>query len=240
MVQVPRASQFQRPRASFGLRALVLVASVAAALCAAEKFGLTAFLAGHWRKLQVVTCTSEADLDRAGVRGVIVSPVSRQAAKKAAAKKKPIEDGDTVYIKMHTGLYIGELDGTSKKEWVKARGKKKDENHALTIEKKGGGTIESGDWIFLVMPLTVTNGTKIHLDCLGSAVRARYYDQRGQWQRIMIVKEEGGPIYSGDKIYLKGHQGEYIDGNPLEKASDGEVKCRWRDQGNWQLMTIEA
>merc|ERR1719401_3269879 len=37
-------------------------------------------------------------------------------------------------------------------------------------------------------------------------------------------------------IFLRGHQGEYIDANPLEKASDGEIKARWRDEGDWQVM----
>ena len=34
-----------------------------------------------------------------------------------------------------TGRYVGELDGTTKLEWVKARGKAKDKEHALKIEK---------------------------------------------------------------------------------------------------------
>ncbi|CAK0877546.1 unnamed protein product, partial [Prorocentrum cordatum] len=90
--------------------------------------------------------------------GAHAERVTVHAAKKAAAKQ-PIEAGDTVYIRVHTGS--------------------KDKDHALTIEKKGGGTIESGD------------------------------------------------------------QGEYLDGNPLDRAPDGEVKSRWRDEGEWQVLTIE-
>lgn len=169
--------------------------------------------------------------------------VAMHAAKKKAAKGgSPIEAGDTIYIKVHTGRYIGELDGTSRKEWVKARGTKKDDKHALTIEKAGGGPIESGDTIKIMMPLSVTNGTKIHMDIVGSAVRARYYDPRGEWQKMTIIKQEGGPICDGDTIFIRSvfmNGRDYMDANPLEKAADGEVKCRWPDEGEWQVMTIE-
>lgn len=179
-----------------------------------------------------------------GVRTV----VAMAAAKKKKALGEPIADGDTVYIKVHTGRYVGELEGTSKKEWVKARGKKKDDDHALTIEKRGGGEVETGDQIKLVMPLSVTNGTKVHMDVVGSAVRARYYDPRGEWQKITIIKyykdveKEGPVIRNGDTIFLKSvfmNGRDYLDANPLEKAPDGELKCRWPDEGEWQVMTIE-
>jgi len=168
--------------------------------------------------------------------------VACRAAKKKAAGGEPICDGDTVFIKVQTGRYIGELDGTSRKEWVKARGTKKDEDHALTIEKPGGGEVESGDMIKLVMPLTVTNGTKVHMDIVGSAVRARYYDPRGEWQKMTIVKQEGGTIRDGDKVFIRSvfkNGRDYMDANPLEKIADGEVKCRWPDEGEWQALTIE-
>lgn len=166
--------------------------------------------------------------------------VACHAAKRSEGE--PICDGDTVYIKVKTGRYIGELDGTSRKEWVKARGQKKDAEHALTIEKPGGGEVQSGDMIKIVMPLAVTNGTKIHMDIVGSAVRARYYDPRGEWQKMTIVKQEGGTIRDGDKIFIRSvfmNGRDYMDANPLEKIADGEVKCRWPDEGEWQVMTIE-
>eukprot|EP00913_Durusdinium_trenchii_P020890 g19628.t1 len=143
-----------------------------------------------------------------------------------------IMHGDTVYIKVMTGRYVGELDGTTKLEWVKARGKQKDKEHALTIEKMNNRDepVKNGDVVMFVMP------TGVHMDVLGSAVRARYYDPRGEWQKITI---DGGDIYSGDQIFLRGHQGEYLDANPLERAPDGEVKARWRDEGEWQVMWIE-
>eukprot|EP00930_Biecheleria_cincta_P004250 TRINITY_DN10514_c0_g2_i2.p1 TRINITY_DN10514_c0_g2~~TRINITY_DN10514_c0_g2_i2.p1 ORF type:complete len:219 (+),score=47.60 TRINITY_DN10514_c0_g2_i2:90-746(+) len=159
--------------------------------------------------------------------------VPRQAAKKQTGV--PIKHGDTIYIKTMTGRYVGEIDGTTKLEWVKARGTKKDENHAIKIEKMGDKEtpIENGDTVMLVLP----NGQ--HMDVLGSAVRARHYDPRGQWQRITIVKQDGGQIFAGDQIFLRGHQGEYLDANPMERAPDGEVKARWRDEGEWQVMYIE-
>mmetsp|Transcript_1941 Transcript_1941/g.2110 ORF Transcript_1941/g.2110 Transcript_1941/m.2110 type:complete len:137 (-) Transcript_1941:143-553(-) len=134
-----------------------------------------------------------------------------------------------------TGRYVGELDGTTKLEWVKARGKQKDKEHALKIEKvtNRDEPVKNGDVVMFVMP------TGVHMDVLGSAVRARYYDPRGEWQKITIVKQDGGDIYSGDQIFLRGHQGEYLDANPLERAPDGEVKARWRDEGEWQVMWIE-
>mmetsp|Transcript_34748 Transcript_34748/g.110484 ORF Transcript_34748/g.110484 Transcript_34748/m.110484 type:complete len:241 (+) Transcript_34748:86-808(+) len=179
--------------------------------------------------------------------GLILQSASREGSlvRVQAARKKagsPISDGDTVYIKVMTGRYIGELDGTSRKEWVKARGTKKDADHALTIEKPGGGEVSSGDTIKLVMPLTMTNGTKIHMDIVGSAVRARHYDPRGEWQKMTIVKQEGGTICDGDTIFIRSvfmNGRDYMDANPLEKAADGEVKCRWPDEGHWQKMTIE-
>ncbi|CAE7335927.1 BPM1 [Symbiodinium sp. KB8] len=63
----------------------------------------------------------------------VVSSVQLRAAKKSTGE--PLMHGDTVYVKVMTGRYIGELDGTTKLEWVKARGTKKDKEHALTIEK---------------------------------------------------------------------------------------------------------
>mmetsp|Transcript_62545 Transcript_62545/g.117004 ORF Transcript_62545/g.117004 Transcript_62545/m.117004 type:complete len:229 (+) Transcript_62545:57-743(+) len=162
-----------------------------------------------------------------------VTRVLLRAAKKS--KGETIMHGDTIYIKVMTGRYVGELDGTTKLEWVKARGTKKDKEHALTIEKMNNRDepIKNGDVVMFVMPQGV------HMDVLGSAVRARYYDPRGEWQKITIVKQDGGEIYSGDQIFLRGHQGEYLDANPLERAPDGEVKARWRDEGEWQVMWIE-
>eukprot|EP00438_Fugacium_kawagutii_P006460 Skav224964 [mRNA] locus=scaffold3893:6287:8477:+ [translate_table: standard] len=105
-------------------------------------------------------------------------------------------------------------------DMTQARGKQKDKEHALKIEKvtNRDEPVKNGDVVMFVMP------TGVHMDVLGSAVRARYYDPRGEWQKITI---DGGDIYSGDQIFLRGHQGEYLDANPLERAPDGEVKVPW-------------
>merc|ERR1712079_565424 len=82
----------------------------------------------------------------------------------------------------------------------------------------------------------------VHMDIVGSAVRARYYDPRGEWQKMTIVKQEGGVIRDGDKIFIRSvfkNGRDYMDANPLEKIADGEVKCRWPDEGEWQVLTIE-
>eukprot|EP00931_Biecheleriopsis_adriatica_P074316 TRINITY_DN483_c0_g3_i2.p1 TRINITY_DN483_c0_g3~~TRINITY_DN483_c0_g3_i2.p1 ORF type:complete len:223 (+),score=51.53 TRINITY_DN483_c0_g3_i2:64-732(+) len=219
------------PRSTAVMR---LCALAAAAFAAWQHLGQdSAFLPGQAVSSRV-SVRSGKDL-LAGQEDTNNRPVMviRHAAKKSSGE--PIKHGDTVYIKVMTGRYVGEIDGTTKLEWVKARGTKKDKEHALTIEKMGDKDepIQNGDTVMFVMP------TGVHLDVLGSAVRARYYDPRGQWQKITIVKQDGGPIYAGDQIFLRGHQGEYMDANPLERAPDGEVKARWRDEGEWQVMWIE-
>jgi len=216
--------------------ALLLLCDTAAWRLAASA---PCFAAGSRLRKSTVSRSSFTGLALVGDRG---DRVVLFAAKKKASGAAPICDGDKVYIQVHTGRYIGELDGTSRKEWVKARGTKKDELHALTIEKAGGGEIESGNTVRLVMPLAQTNGTKIHMDIVGSAVRARYYDTRGEWQKMTIIKQTGGVIRDGDQVYLRSvfkNGRDYMDANPLEKAPDGEVKCRWPDEGDWQVMTIE-
>jgi len=83
------------------------------------------------------------------------------------------------------------------------------------------------------------------MDVVGSAVRARYYDPRGKWQEITIIKKDAEPgevIKDGDTIFLKSvfmNGRDYLDSNPLDKSPDGEVKCRWPDEGDWQIMSIE-
>ncbi|CAJ1361021.1 unnamed protein product [Effrenium voratum] len=85
--------------------------------------------------------------------------VQLRAAKKATGDT--IMHGDTVYIKVMTGRYVGELDGTTKLEWVKARGTKKDKEHALTIEKMNNRDepIKNGDVVMFVMPSQVCTWT---------------------------------------------------------------------------------
>ena len=58
--------------------------------------------------------------------------------------------------------------------------------------------------------------------------------------KLTIFKKDGeGPIESGDAIFIKGPGRDYLDSTPPEKIPDGEVKARWPDQGDWQIMWIE-
>jgi len=145
---------------------------------------------------------------------------------------------------MWTGKYLGDLDDTEDKfgypVWVKARGDEKDDDHALIIEKvdaagrqraSAQSPINSGDLVRFVM------NTGAHMDVVGTGVRARWYDTAGLYQQVTIIKQEGGLIQDGDIIFLRGHQGEYIDAQP--NTPDGEVKARWKDEGDWQQIVIE-
>lgn len=228
-------------------RRLCLLGATVAAFCAAASWSFI------WHYSSDMRASRRPDVSSRGSRTIAVgcpgirlrsrsdgcnrpSLVRRHAASKGKALGDVISDGDEVYIKTWTGRYIGEIDGTTKKEWVKARGKKKDRDHCLIIEKFEGGEVRSGDIIYIVMP----NGA--HMDVMGSAVRARYYDPRGEWQKLQIIKQQGGVIRNGDKIFLRSvykNGRDYLDAQPLEKAPDGEVKCRWPDEGDWQIMTIE-
>jgi len=148
--------------------------------------------------------------------------------------------GDSIWLRAHTGMYIGDLDLDATNDfdfpiWVKARGRSKDQKNELRIEKAEDMEVpvESGDVVRLVVIQT-----GVHMDCVESAVRARWYDDgQGQWQRIAIVKKEGGVIRSGDTVFLRGWQGAYIDAQP--GTEDGDIKCRWHDEGEWQAFTID-
>merc|ERR1719473_1000325 len=91
-----------------------------------------------------------------------------------------------------------------------------------------GKDVRSGDVIFL----KTRSGKGNHIDVEGVRVRARWQSQ-GQWQALTIEKENGGPVYSGDVIYLKAHSGNHID------IVNGSVQSRWSDFGLWQAMKIE-
>eukprot|EP00931_Biecheleriopsis_adriatica_P074315 TRINITY_DN483_c0_g2_i1.p1 TRINITY_DN483_c0_g2~~TRINITY_DN483_c0_g2_i1.p1 ORF type:complete len:217 (+),score=47.50 TRINITY_DN483_c0_g2_i1:55-705(+) len=213
-------------RSSVLLRSLALVAT---ASCAWH--GLLDRLLGHG--VSEHTFVQGPGMHRLGAyRGEKTCRVILEAAKKKSGET--ISHGDTVYIKCHTGKYIGELDGTTKIEWVKARGTKKDKEHALKLERdRGDGPVESGDTVMIVMP------NEKHIDVMGSAVRARNYNPRGEDMKLTIVKKEGGPIHSGDQIFIKGPGRDYLDGSPPTLIPDGEIKARWPDQGDWQVMWIE-
>eukprot|EP00403_Amphidinium_massartii_P026479 CAMPEP_0178392578 /NCGR_PEP_ID=MMETSP0689_2-20121128/11750_1 /TAXON_ID=160604 /ORGANISM="Amphidinium massartii, Strain CS-259" /LENGTH=289 /DNA_ID=CAMNT_0020013155 /DNA_START=47 /DNA_END=916 /DNA_ORIENTATION=- len=162
---------------------------------------------------------------------------------KTSTSKEVVYDNDVVYLRMHTGKYLGDLDDDEDRfnypVWVKARGDHKDDNHALIVEKEmrrqqsgpDADVIQSGDVVRFIMK------TGAHMDVVGSGVRARYRDPQGQYQAITIIKQQGGPIRDGDEVFLRGFQGEYIHANP--NTPDGEVKAQWKDEGKWQRIVIE-
>ena len=73
----------------------------------------------------------------------------------------------------------------------------------------------------------------MHIDIEDEDVRARYDDQDGLWQRLILEKDSDGPILSGDSIYLRAHTGKYID---VETAV---ARARYDDHGDWQRFVIE-
>jgi len=97
-----------------------------------------------------------------------------------------------------------------------------------TTLQSNSDSIQSGDTVFL----RVQAGTGNHLDVEGSAVQARW-KARGHWQAIIMEKKAGGPITSGDTVYLKTHTGAHID------VQGETVQARWEDQGDWQAMKIQ-
>merc|ERR1711981_395709 len=66
--------------------------------------------------------------------------------------------------------------------------------------------IQSGETIFL----QTRSGNGNHIDVQGSEVQARWQSQ-GNLQSIVIEKQNGGTVYSGDTVYLKTYSGNHID-----------------------------
>merc|ERR1719258_184097 len=62
--------------------------------------------------------------------------------------------------------------------------------------------------------------------------QARWQSQ-GNLQSIVIEKQNGGTVYSGDTVYLKTYSGNHID------VTDKAVQARWHDLGSWQALVIE-
>jgi len=152
---------------------------------------------------------------------------SSPVAKKVTAST-PVLSGDTVFFLTRTGKYI---DVEQHRDDLRARGVEKGQREAFILKKDGGGTtINSGD----VINLQCWMGQ--WLDFMGNLVRARHKDRNtaGQSGKIRIKNQAGsGPIRTGDVVFLHGHQGKVLD---VEKE---DVKCRWPDEGDWQVLRIE-
>jgi len=86
----------------------------------------------------------------------------------------------------------------------------------------------SGDIIFL----KTRSGNGKHIDIEGTAVQSRWESQ-GNWQAIIIEKEGGGSIRTGDAVFFRVHTGAYID------VTERTSQARWNDRGAWQAITIE-
>lgn len=92
----------------------------------------------------------------------------------------------------------------------------------------GTVAVQSGDTVFL----RTHAGTGNFLDIEGQAVQARWGD-RGDWQALVIEKNGGGDIHSGDTVFLTAHTGARVD-------VDGEyVRARWSEKGAWQSLVVE-
>merc|ERR1712035_169384 len=137
---------------------------------------------------------------------------------------KPVNSGDTIYLKGHEGFHI-EVE----QEDVLARWNDQGVWQTLIIEKAGGGAVLSGDTVFF------RTHKNAHIDVEGEDVRARYDDQ-SDWQKFVIEKASGvgEMIYEGETIYLRSHTGKYVD------VKDSFVRARYEEKGDWQALTIET
>merc|ERR1712070_393352 len=76
------------------------------------------------------------------------------------------------------------------------------------------------------------SGTSEMIDVEDSKVQARWAS-RGTLQALVIEKDNGGMISSGDVVYLRSQADKHIE-------VEGEaVQSRWKDHGAWQAMVIE-
>jgi len=90
--------------------------------------------------------------------------------------------------------------------------------------------IQSGNTVYL----KTRSGSGAYIDVENTdTVRARF-DDRGSWQAIVIEKDDGVFVSSGDIVHLKSaNTGTYMD------VQGTQVRARWNDKGAWQAMTVE-
>jgi len=135
-----------------------------------------------------------------------------------------VQSGDTIFLKTRSGNgnHI-DVQGSA----VRARWESRGNWQAMKILKKHGGSVHSGDLIYL----RAHTGSQI--DVTGEAVQARFDDQ-GTWQALVIEKRTGsGAIMPEDVVCLKAHTGKLLD------VDDALVRARWSDCGDRQAMRIE-
>jgi hypothetical protein len=90
-----------------------------------------------------------------------------------------------------------------------------------------GRAIQSGDTIFLK---SEARGT--YLDVEDSVAQIRW-DEQGSWQELVIEKNGGPTIQSGDSIFLRARNGKYLH------VDDRAVQALWDDMGTWQTLVVE-
>jgi len=96
----------------------------------------------------------------------------------------------------------------------------------LVVEKRfGSGAILPDDVVCF------RAHTGLHLDVQDQAVRARF-DDCGDWQAMLIQKEELGAIFSGDSIHLAAHTGKLLE------VEGSIVQARWDEPGWWQTFQM--
>jgi hypothetical protein len=158
----------------------------------------------------------------------IVGPVTTTTAVATTAtttgELTGIRSGDTVFLKTLSGVgkHI-DVEGTV----VRARWESQGDWQALVIEKEGGGSVSSGDIVYLKAH------TGAHIDILDESVQARWTD-KGSWQALTIEKRTGhGAVLPGDDVCFKAHTGKRLD------VQDDIIRARWSECGDWQTMRID-
>merc|ERR1711981_1408091 len=98
---------------------------------------------------------------------------------------------------------------------------------AMSIVKEMGGSVKSGDAVFL------RAHTGAYIDVSGESVQARWAE-KGDWQKLIIEKRGGdGPILPNDLVCFRAHTDKYVH------AQDSVLKAMWNECGDWQSMQIE-
>jgi len=135
-----------------------------------------------------------------------------------------IQSGDTVFLRTLSGKGgMIDIQGSAvQSRWV-AHGNWQ----AISIEKENGGSINSGDIVFL------KTHTGAYIDVSGNMVQARW-NEKGEWQSLVVEKRAGdGPILPGEIVCFRAHTGNHVD------VEGAVVQARWQDCGDWQSMQIE-
>jgi len=155
----------------------------------------------------------------------------RRRSRRRRSRAEDIRSGDSVFFRVaRTGKRLtAEADGD-----LHADLNHTGDRQQFVIEEETGssGAIVDGDKVFL----TVGTGNVITVE--EETVHAKW-DHRGSWQMLTVSRKAGpGHLATGDSIFLRGHLGKYIDADA--PGSDGRVQARFKDEGAWQELVVEA